>query len=59
LDFLGIKLDKARNKKSAAMISTNADRVKLRIIRTDEDRMIARSVLRACPNDTFTKAALR
>jgi acetate kinase len=59
LDFLGIKLDKARNKKSAAMISANASAAKVRIIRTDEELMIARSVLRACPNDTFIKTALR
>jgi acetate kinase len=49
LDFIGIKLDKARNKKNAAMISANAGRVKVRVIRTDEELMIARSVLRSCP----------
>ena len=47
LDFLGIKLDKARNKKNAAMISTTAGCVKVRVIRTDEELMIARSVLPA------------
>ena len=59
LGFLGIELDKARNKKSAAVISTTAGRVKVRVIRTDEELMIARSVLRACPGDTFTKTTLR
>jgi acetate kinase len=59
LGFLGVKLDKAQNKKSAAMISTNAGCVKVRVIRTDEELMIARSVLRACPIDTFIKTALR
>ena len=59
LDFLGIKLAKARNKKSAAMISTTAGRVKVRVIHTDEELMIARSVLRACPSDTFIKTPLR
>jgi acetate kinase len=49
LDFLGIKLDKARNKKNASVISTNASAVKVRVIRTDEELMIARSVLRSCP----------
>jgi len=49
LDFLGIKLDKARNKKNAPIISANAGRVTVRVIRTDEDLMIARSVLRSCP----------
>jgi acetate kinase len=49
LDFLGIKLDKARNKKNAATISKNSSRVTVRVIRTDEELMIARSVLRSCP----------
>ena len=49
LQFLGIKLDKARNKKNEAMISANGGRVKVRVIRTDEELMIARSVLRSCP----------
>ena len=41
------------------MISTNASRVTVRVIRTDEELMIARSVLRACPGDTFTKTTLQ
>jgi acetate kinase len=44
LGFLGIKLDKARNKRNAAMISINASGVKVRVIHTDEEQMIARSV---------------
>ena len=44
LDFLGIKLDKARNKKGAAMISTTAGCVRVRVIRTNEELMIALSV---------------
>jgi acetate kinase len=46
LEFLGIKIDQARNKKSAARISTNASKVNVRVIRTDEELMIARSVVR-------------
>jgi acetate kinase len=46
LNFLGIELDKTRNKKNAAVISTNASPVKVRVIRTDEELMIARSVCR-------------
>jgi acetate kinase len=46
LGFLGIKLDKTRNKKNAAMISINASAVKVRVIHTDEEQMIARSVCR-------------
>ena len=48
LDFLGFELDKSRNAKTAAMISKNSSHVKVRVIRTDEELMIARSVLRAC-----------
>ena len=44
LNFLGIKLDKSRNAKTAAVISKNSSRVTVRVIRTDEELMIARSV---------------
>jgi len=46
LGFLGIKLDKTRNKNNGSVISTNASGVKVRIIHTDEEQMIARSVCR-------------
>jgi acetate kinase len=46
LNFLGVKIDKTRNTKSAAVISTNASKVNVRVIRTDEELMIARSVVR-------------
>jgi acetate kinase len=46
LGFLGITVSKTRNAKTAAVISTNASRVTVRIIRTDEELMIARSVSR-------------
>jgi len=49
LDFLGIELDESRNEKTAGVISTNASRAAVRVIRTDEELMIARSVLRSCP----------
>ena len=48
LGFLGIKLHKGRNAKNALLISPAAGRVKVRVIRTDEELMIARSVLRSC-----------
>ena len=38
------KLDKERNAKSATIISTHANPVTVRVIRTDEELMIARSV---------------
>jgi acetate kinase len=49
LSFLGIELDKSRNAETAAVISAPAGRVTVRVIRTDEELMIARSVLRSCP----------
>ena len=46
LGFLGIKLDKARNAKNAVNVSTNTSPVTVRVIRTDEELMIAHSVCR-------------
>ena len=46
LAFLGIELDKKRNARNAALISPNTGRVRVRIIRTDEELMIARSIIR-------------
>jgi acetate kinase len=46
LGFLGLEIDKAHNAKSAALISTNASRARVRVIRTDEELMIAKSVSR-------------
>jgi acetate kinase len=44
LGFLGIDLDERPNAGSAAVISTDASRVTVRVIPTNEDLMIARSV---------------
>jgi len=44
LGFLGIELNETLNAETAAVISANASRVTVRVIRTDEDLMIARSV---------------
>ncbi|MBC2732292.1 acetate/propionate family kinase [Thiobacillus sp.] len=46
LGFLGIELDAARNAVDADVISADASRVRVRVIRTDEEQMIARSVCR-------------
>ena len=46
LGFLGIELNETRNAKSAALISRDAGRVAVRVIRTDEELMIASSVTR-------------
>ena len=46
LGFLGIEIDDSRNAASAGVISTDAGRVRIRVIRTDEELMLARSVRR-------------
>ena len=46
LAFLGITLNAKRNVKNAPLISASSSRVKVRVIRTDEALMIARSVTR-------------
>jgi len=46
LNFLGIELDELRNAETAEMISADAGRVAVRVIRTDEERMIAKMVCR-------------
>jgi acetate kinase len=44
LGFLGIELNEAHNARNAAVISAKSGRVSVRVIHTDEERMIARSV---------------
>jgi acetate kinase len=44
LGFLGIGIDRRRNARNAAVISRRGGRVKVRVIHTDEESMIARSV---------------
>jgi acetate kinase len=46
LGFLGIELNESRNGENAAVISADVSRVTVRVIRTDEEQMIARSVCR-------------
>jgi len=46
LQFLGFELDEARNRVNAPVISADTSRVAVRVIRTDEELMIARSVSR-------------
>lgn len=46
LGFLGVKLDARRNRRNAPIISSAAACTKVRVIQTDEDLMIARSVAR-------------
>jgi acetate kinase len=44
LDFLGIRLDSTANKANAPLISPSESRVKVRVIKTNEDLMIVRHV---------------
>jgi acetate kinase len=46
LDFLGIQLDEIRNAAGEPVISAKAGRVKVRVIHTDEDMVIAKAVFR-------------
>jgi acetate kinase len=45
LGFLGIELDEKKNAANAGVISAETSRVSVRVIHTDEELMIARSVL--------------
>jgi acetate kinase len=47
MSFLGIEFSESRNAKSAAVISTHASPAMVRVIPTDEELLIARSVCRA------------
>ena len=53
LGFLGIELDQKRNAKNAPLISPDAGRVKVRVIRTDEELMIARATIRVLNLSSF------
>jgi acetate kinase len=44
LSFLGVQIDAQRNEANAPAISTSNARVVVRVIRTDEELMIARAV---------------
>jgi acetate kinase len=46
LGFLGIEVNESHNAANAEVISTDASRATVRVIRTDEELMIARSVCR-------------
>jgi len=58
LGFLGIELHPNRNAANAPLISTDAGRVTVRVIRTDEELMIARSVTRLLNLGPLSKGEL-
>jgi acetate kinase len=47
LEFLGLKLNGTRNHAAAPVISSSGSRVTVRVIRTDEESIIAKTVCRA------------
>jgi acetate kinase len=55
LGFLGIELSESRNTETPGVISTDASRATVRVIRTDEDLMIARSVRRVLETDAMNE----
>lgn len=54
MGFLGITLDDVRNAANASLISTDASRVAVRVINTDEELMIARSIRRLLEHTEHT-----
>lgn len=46
MEFLGVEIDNVRNKAAAPIVSTDASRVTVRVIKTDEELEIARHVTR-------------
>jgi acetate kinase len=55
LSFIGIELKESRNAEAATVISSDDSRVVVRIIRTDEELMIARSVGRVLGSGWFSQ----
>lgn len=55
LKFIGIEIDTKRNTANAGVISTKTSRVAVRVMRTDEELMIARSVCQILGISTSTK----
>ena len=58
LGFLGIEIEEKRNAAGEGVISTEASRATVLVIRTDEDLMIARSVSRILETNTVNKGLI-
>jgi acetate kinase len=56
LEFLGIHLHKTRNAQSSGLVSTDAGAVAVRVIRTDEESVIASLTMRVLGMDTARNA---
>jgi acetate kinase len=52
LGFLGVELNHARNAQNAALVSADSGGVAVRVIRTDEESVIASSTIRVLDMDT-------
>ena len=52
LEFLGIEMDAALNQTSAPVISKTASRTSVRVIKTDEESMIAKAVTQILEHET-------
>ena len=60
LGFLGIQLDEIRNAAGEPVISADASRAKVRVIRTDEDMVIAKAVFRILGgNETMQRTPMK
>lgn len=59
LGFLGIELNETRNAENEGVISVDTCRAAVRVIRTDEEQMIARSALRTCAGNALLKTTLQ
>ena len=59
LNFLGIELNDARNAQNAALVSGESGSVAVRVIRTDEESVIARSTIRVLKMGPHAHAGTR
>jgi len=59
LGFLGIRLDPSKNEACAPVISQQEAPVTVRVIQTDEERVIAEAILRVLETHPRTKAGVR
>ena len=59
LGFLGIQLDESRNAAGAPIVSTDASAARVRVIRTDEDVVIAKAVFRVLAGASLPTPSLQ
>lgn len=55
LEFLGLELDEARNNSNETEISAHGSRVRVRVIHTDEESVIAQQVVGVITNSSLNK----